>query len=297
MGERIAIDGGPTILVEGRPAQGVKHEVAFGVIEETGKPAVVKFERIAGALERETMALEEVGALGGPVPRVLGSGTALVDGESFACLVTERRPGEAPTTADGWRRMGRAFGRLSVPAAPGTRLPILDHAGFGEEHARRARELGARLEPLAAAFPDWERLVSAEVPENCPLVLTHGDAGPGNFLDDGGEGTAVDWEDAIVAPRGLDLARLVIIALLGGGPVGFEGRDHRQRADAAVDGYLDALGGTWAPSESDARWWTTVGGLQYVHRRWQTGGPGPWEDAVDALRTALSDGPAWARRP
>lgn len=56
--------------------------------------------------------------------------------------------------------------------------------------------------------------------------MTHGDPGPGNFLDDGADGTLVDWEDAVVAPRGLDLGRASFIALLGSGPKGFVARDH-----------------------------------------------------------------------
>ncbi|MFT3862875.1 MAG: phosphotransferase [Solirubrobacterales bacterium] len=288
MRERIVIDAGPAVLVQGRPAQGARHEVVFGTLEEGGERVVIKLERIGGALERERTALAEIGAIGGPVPRVVAAGTAAVDGERLACLVTERRGGETPTTVAGWWRMGRAFARLNVPAATGSGLPVLDHEAFGRGHARRVEELGDRIEPLAVAVPDWARLVSPEVPEPGPLVLTHGDPGPGNFLDDGGDGAVIDWEDALVAPRGLDLARLAFIALLGGGPSGFEGRDHRARADAVVDGYLDALDGSGSPGASASRWWTTVAGIQFVHRRWQMGGPGRWQDAADVLRAALS---------
>ncbi|MBS1888640.1 MAG: aminoglycoside phosphotransferase family protein [Actinobacteria bacterium] len=286
---RIVIDGGPAVLVEGRPAQGARHEVVFGVLEASGERVVVKLERIAGALERERWALEEIAAAGGPAPRVLASGEVLLGGERHACLVTERLPGEAPRTDDGWRRMGRAFARFGAPAAPATRLRVLGRAAFGREHARRVEDLGACLDPVATAVPDWERLASAAIPEPAPLVLTHGDPGPGNFLDDGGEGAVIDWEDAFVAPRGLDLARLAFIALLGSGPRGFDARDHRSRAASVTAGYLDALAGTWTPTPSDRRWWTTVAGVQFAHRRRQMGGPGPWEDAVAVLRAALTD--------
>ncbi len=136
--------------------------------------------------------------------------------------------------------------------------------------------------------------MSPVVPGSPRLVLTHGDPGPGNFLDDGGDGTLIDWEQAHVAPRGVDLARLVFIALLGAGPSGYLARDHRQRAQAAIRGYLSALTADWRPSREESRWWTTVAGIQLVHRRWELGGrPAPWEDAADVLRAALADDLIW----
>jgi aminoglycoside phosphotransferase (APT) family kinase protein len=295
MQEEIMIDDGPSVLVQGRPAQGTRHEVVFGALEGSAEPVVVKLERTPGALVREQQALEEIASIRGPAPRLVAAGTALMDGERLACLVIERRPGEAPTTDEGWRRMGRALARLSTPVTPTTQLPVLSHTEFGREHAQRVSDLGDRLAPLSLTIPDWELLVSSEVPRPSPLVLTHGDPGPGNFLDDGRDGTLIDWEEAQVAPLGLDLARLVFIALLGAGPSGFLARDHRSRARSVTDGYLTAVEGTWRPSVADARWWIAVAGIQFVHRRWQMGGqPGPWEEAAHVLRTALTEGAAWA---
>jgi hypothetical protein len=107
--------------------------------------------------------------------------------------------------------------------------------------------------------------------------------------------SVTDWEEVQIAPRGLDLARLVFIALLGAGPSRYLARDHRSRADAAVDGYLSTLRNPWQPSRDESRWWMTVAGIQFVHRRWQLAGqPAPWEQAADVLCSALTDDVTWA---
>jgi aminoglycoside phosphotransferase len=292
--QEILIDNGCSVRIQGRPAQGTRHTVLFGVLRGTGERVVIKLERMPGALVREQRALRQLAAEGGPAPRLITAGVTVFDGEHLACLVTEHRPGKPPTTDDGWRRMGRALAR--VGDALNTDLPVLSHAVFGHHHARRISELGDRLAAIAVANPDWELLASADVPQPSPLVLTHGDPGPGNFLDDGRKGTVIDWEEAHVAPRGLDLARLVFIALLGAGPGGFQARDHRSRARSVIDGYLATLKESWRPSVAEARWWTAVAGIQFVHRRWQLGGqPAAWEQAADVLGAALAKSVAWER--
>ncbi len=296
MQSELEIEGGPTVRLLSRPAQGTRHEVHFGVLLATGEPVVVKLEGIPGALEREKQALEQLGADPTPAPRLLAAGTTWIQGQRRVCLVTERRAGETPMTDDGWRRMGRAFARLGSSSAPTSPLPVLDHATFGRQHAHRINDLGEHLASLKAAVDDWPFLVVGEVPEISPLVLTHGDPGPGNFLDDGHDGTLLDWEDAHIAPQGLDLARLVFIALLGSGPSGFQARDHQSRARSVIDGYLSETKHTWQPDRAAARWWTTVAGVQFIHRRWESGGqPAPWEDAAHVLETALAHDLSWGR--
>jgi aminoglycoside phosphotransferase (APT) family kinase protein len=291
---RITIEGGPSVEVESRPAQGTRHEVLFGTLHGADEPVVVKLERVPGTLQREHQALQMLANRDGPAPRLLAAGTTIVDGERLSCLITERRFGEPPTTDDGWRRMGRAFARLGVAATSDHELPVLDHASFGRQHAQRAADLGDHLDPLAQSIPDWHALVSSEVPQPSPLVLTHGDPGPGNFLDDGHDGALIDWEEAQVAPRGLDLARLAFIALLGSGPAGYQARDHHAHARAVSSGYLKALSEPWHPTVRDARWWTACAGIQFVHRRWQRGGrPAPWQDAADILHKALAQDTTW----
>jgi Phosphotransferase enzyme family len=292
--ERLMIEDGPTIQLRDRPAQGTQHEARFGVVIDTGEPVVVKLERIPGALEHERTALEWLGAQRAPVPRLLAAGAAMLGGEHVACLVTARCPGTSPMSTEGWWRMGRAHARLGDLRLPGDGLPILDPVTFGRQHAQRVSDLGHRLGPLVRTIPDWTHLIAPELPAPAPLVITHGDPGPGNYLDDGHEGTLIDWEQAHVAPRGLDLARLVLIALLGAGPNGYLARDHRPRAEAAVKGYLNALGDRWQPSREESRWWTTVAGIQFVHHRWASDGqPAPWEDAMKVTQAALADDLVW----
>jgi aminoglycoside phosphotransferase (APT) family kinase protein len=292
----IALSSGVSVTIEGRqPPQGSKHEVLFGILRDTGEAVVVKLEGIPGALGRESAALEYLAARRGPVPEVKAIGLTDVAGERVPCLVLKRQEGAAPTSRDGWRRMGRALGRLAEPASDIEQLPVVDRERFGDEHAQRVRELGDCLTAIVAAVPDWPSLASAEIPLPGPLVLTHGDPGPGNFLDDGRSGWLIDWEDAQIAPRGLDLARVAFIAWLGSGPAGFVGRDHHARARAAVAGYLQTVPGGWQPSVEETRWWFAVAGVQFIHHRWQLGGwPAPWEEAAEVLQRGLIDTIAWA---
>lgn len=286
---RIVVDGGLAIRIEGRPAQGTRHEVLLGALEATGEAVVVKLERVPGALRRERVALSWLTALRGPAPRLRGAGIATVDGERVECLVLQRCEGGPPTTRPGWRRMGAALAGLADLPAEHSGLPVRDEDTFGHEHATRIDDLGDRLAPLAASVPDWDRLTCARPPAPSPLVLTHGDPGPGNYLDGGPGGTLLDWEEACVAPRGLDLARLSLIALLGAGPSGYVGRDHHERARAAMAGYLGALRVPWRPTPDDWRWWITVAGVQLIHRRWRRGDqPAPWSQAADVLQSALA---------
>jgi len=293
----VAIEAGPIVRVQGRPAQGTRHQVLFGQVVGTGEQVVVKLERVSGALERERVALTSLNAQDAPVPRLLAAGTAVFDGDRLACLATERCAGSAPTTLEGWRRMGSALAQIGglqlLPAA----LPLLDLVAFGREHARRVSELSERLAPFVRSVPDWEQLALPQVPDPAPLVITHGDPGPGNFLDDGAHGTLIDWEEAHIAPRGLDLARLVFIAMLGAGPDGYVARDQQARARAAVHGYRASSSDAWRGPRAQARWWLTVAGIQFIHRRCALGGrPAPWEQAAEVLQAVLSADSGWLDR-
>jgi hypothetical protein len=296
----LLLEDGSTIQLEGRPDQGTGNEVLYGTVLGSGLRIVVKLERTLGALEREAAALTAVGPACRIAPRLLLASFAEVSGERVPCLVIERCLGSPPTTIDGWWRMGRALGRLANVPPPAAGLAVLDTIAFGQRHAQRVVELGDRLDPFTDAIPDWHTLACANVPGGAPLVITHGDPGPGNYLDNGNDGVLIDWEAAHIAPQGLDLARLQFIAILGAGPSGYVARDQRARADAATDGYLRALPRPMNPSYEAARWWTAVAAIQFVHRRWQLGGhPAPWEEAARALvATLASEGPTrrqWRR--
>jgi Ser/Thr protein kinase RdoA (MazF antagonist) len=277
---------GTTISNLSRPFQGTRHRILFGVEESSGREVAAKIELIPGALEPERLALEWLTAKSGPSPRLLAAGSLDSTGEhpGAVCLVIDRVPGEAPTSASGWDRMGRALARLSLVPWRGSALTMLDHGDFLALHERRVDDLGRALErELRATLP--------AVPPSyydSPLVLTHGDPGPGNFLDDGGAGNVIDWEDALVAPRGLDLGRAIFIALIGSGPEGYVAQEPAARATAVATGYLAEA--DWSPDQAELDWWLSVAGVQFAHRRLErTGEPGvpPWLDATTVLESSL----------
>jgi Ser/Thr protein kinase RdoA (MazF antagonist) len=282
---------GTTIRDLSRPPQGMRHRVLFGVEESSGREVAAKIELIPGALEPERRALEWLTSQGGPAPRLLAAGP-LEDADEYPgalCLLTERVAGTAPTSTAGWERLGRALARLSRVPWEGSGLAVLGHAEFLRLHERRVDGLGEALgRDLREVLPAVPRTYAES-----PLTLTHGDPGPGNFLDDGAVGTLIDWEDVLVAPRGLDLARATFIALLGAGPEGYAAREHDARARAVTAGFLAESGRS--PGEDELTWWLTVAGVQFAHRRLERAGePGvlPWRDAVTALETTLRRRPS-----
>lgn len=287
---RLLIEGGLEIQVDGRPGQGTAHETVYGTVLDSGTRVVVKLERTVGGLAREAAALTALNAGRCRVaPRLFMASFSSVDGQRLPCLVIERCAGSPPTTIDGWWRMGHALGRLADVPPPVTGLEVVDAITFGRQHVQRIHELGDRLGPFVDAIPDWPTLAAGDSPAPAQLVITHGDPGPGNYLDDGSDGTIVDWELAHIAPRGLDLARLQFIAMLGVGPSGWVGGDQQARAAAATDGYLHALSPPRRPSDEETRWWTAVAAIQFVHRRWQLDGhPAPWEVAARVLKSTLT---------
>jgi aminoglycoside phosphotransferase (APT) family kinase protein len=241
--------------------------------------------------------LEWVSAHRGPVPAVRRVSTVgLPDGRRAACLIMDHADGHAPDSDAGWQRMGRTLAALTKLPWTGSGLPIYDPASFGDAHQQRLHDLAAPLRQAMVGVRDWKQLASRQPPAPGPLVITHGDPGPGNFLDNGHSGTLIDWEEAQVAHRGLDFARGIFIALLGSGPAGFVARDHHARARSVASGYLAPLQHIWTPGPTELRWWLTTAGVQFAHRRLQRAGQPavlPWTDAITTLASALCDDSAW----
>jgi len=260
-------------------ANGSRHHVFFGVEAGTGIEVVAKVELMDGALETERRALAWGAAHGAGMPALRAFTRCALpgdDGEPARCLISERVPGSAPDTPDAWARMGRALARLAAIPWEGCGLATLTAETFAAGHHRRATELGERLAPALDQGTDFQKSLVY------PLVLTHGDPGGGNYLDDGATvGTLLDWETAHVAPRGLDLARAVFIALIDGRP---------ERAAAVREGYLAEA--DWRPTPDELRAWLVVAGVQFAHWRWEHRDKPrvrPWQDAVDVLARALND--------
>jgi aminoglycoside phosphotransferase len=282
----LRLTDGTTIGDLSRPRQGTRHRVVFGVEEATGREVAAKIELIPGALQPERRALEWLTLQGGPSPRLHAAGTLGDSGEhpGAACLVIDRVSGEPASSLSGWEGLGGALARLARIPWEGSDLTAFEHDEFLALHERRAHDLSRALgHDLATSLP----AAPPSYPTS-PLVVTHGDPGPGNFLDDGAEGTLIDWEDALVAPRGLDLGRATFIALLGSGPEGYVARDRTARAGAVVQGFLAET--DHRPDEGELDWWLSVAGVQFAHRRLERAGePGvlPWRDAVTVLQSAL----------
>lgn len=302
----LRLDDGTTITDLRRPPQGMRHRVLFGVEESSGRAVAVKIELLPGALEVERRALEWLSANDGPAPRLLAAGALAADGgladaglePGALCLVSERVDGEPPRSAAAWNRLGRALGRLAQlrwggglaledRRREGNGLAVNDHVEFLAVHAARVDDLGrASGSNLGARLPATPSSYAGS-----PLVVTHGDPGPGNFLDDGAGGKLIDWEDAQVAPRGLDLGRAAFIALVGSGPEGYVAEGEAARARAVVTGFR-AESGDGFPGADELAWWLAVAGVQFAHRRLErVGEPGvlPWRDAVAVLDRALED--------
>jgi aminoglycoside phosphotransferase (APT) family kinase protein len=294
----LRLTDGTTISQLGRPRQGMRHRVVFGVDDGSGRAVAAKIELIPAALEPERRALEWLTARGGPAPRLRVAGRLDAGGEypGAACLVTDRVAGAPPTSADGWSRLGRALARLSRIPWQGSDLTTFDHRDFLALHEQRVDDLGRTMGcNLGGTLPAVPRPY-----HESPLILTHGDPGPGNFLDDGVDGTLIDWEDALVCPRGLDLGRAIFIALSGSGPEGYVAQEGATRAAAAARGFLVAADG-WSPTQDEIGWWVGVAGVQFAHRRLERAGqPGvlPWLDAITVLEAALATTPApWSADP
>jgi hypothetical protein len=284
----LELDDGTTITDISRPRQGMRHRVLFGVEASSGREVAVKIELLPGALETERRALEWLGAHGGPSPRLHSAGTLISSEDRGAvCLVSDRVDGGAPRSSAGWARLGQALARLPRYPWEGSGLDLQDHQVFLAAHERRVDDLSGALEsdfrgtlpPVPPSYPD------------SPLIVTHGDPGPGNFLDDGAAGTLIDWEDAQVCPRGLDLGRAAFIALVGSGPEGYAAEEQTARARAVVASFL-AESGDWTPDADELAWWLGIAGVQFAHRRLERAGEAgvlPWLDAIAVLEGVLGD--------
>ena len=172
----------------------------------------------------------------GPL-RARRSTVALADDRHAQCLVIEHVDGHAPDTDDGWVRLGETLASLAELPTDHCPLSVHDAVAFTAAHDRRVAISSLRVHKAMADVAQSAWLTSPHPPAIGPLVLTHGDPGPGDFLDNGRAGILIDWEEAKIASRGLDLARAIFIALLGAGPSGFVARDHHARARSVTAGY------------------------------------------------------------
>jgi aminoglycoside phosphotransferase len=270
-------DGHAVDDLEPAPA-GLAHRVFFGVEAGSGSPVVVKIEQIPGRLEIEHQALSWLSQMEVDVPRVHWFGSGIVGDDQLArCLVTEHIDGKSLRSPASWNRMGRTLQRLEGVPWRGSGLTILDESQFVLAHQDRTNALGDRLASAPRCGPT---LLG-------PLIITHGDPGDGNYLESDTRAVLIDWEQAQVAPRGVDLARATFIALLRAAHSDF---GDKENARAVIAGYL--IDSDWNPTISELKWWLEVAGVQVVHNRWlRSDEPNvpSWQDAAIVLEDSLSD--------
>lgn len=194
---------------------------------------VARHDRGAGPLSgtpftlaREAATYAAVAGAGIPVPAVVA---VAEDGTAFA---VEEVPGTPEIGAEALDDHLAVLGRLH---ATGTAHAPAGHAGFdpaGDEDlalwADIARPLSHPARPLVdhalARLAHHRRHLRPD-----PVVLCHGDAGPGNYLHRDGTVTGlVDWEMARTGDAHDDLASVAVRAALGGTDLG----DYRARIAA-----------------------------------------------------------------
>jgi len=255
--DSLALTSGLVVLLGGRTPGGSKNETRFGQLE-TGQQVVVKVQAHHGRLDLENQALSFLAGTSVPTPRVVEFGTSL-DGQPV--LIITRHHGVRATGPAGWQRFGRALAGLSSVSVEGWPLTVVTTDEFVADHRGRLKQLATVIDQTLVDHID-DALRAIEMTP-VPLRLAHGDAGSGNYLDDGMNGTILDWETASVSPFGVDVGRGAFIALMDLGRIGHPIAQH----DAFIVGYRNALPDSSALDDKTLNAWTIVAALQFIHGR------------------------------
>jgi aminoglycoside phosphotransferase (APT) family kinase protein len=276
----VRLAGGRRLRVLGPLTDGRSYDVLDVLDEADGHRLVAKVDRRGtGRLDHEHAVLRLLAGSG--VPTVAPVGLDRVAGGGYRCLLLEHHVGAAPSDPAGYRRWGADLARLAVidwrAAGWGRgRLRPIDAAGLQAQHLATTRRLHSYLGELTAA-------VGAVRIPSTPVVLTHGDPAPTNYLYHAGRGVLLDFELTRPAPWGLDLARAALVLRLTGPDGHWE-----QALREFLRGYRARVG--WSPAEH-WRTWLAVAGLQLlawrVAARRQPRTP-PWQAVVTALSGLLA---------
>jgi aminoglycoside phosphotransferase len=245
----------------------------------TGRSDVEVVVKIAStsdrSLDRERVTLQALRSRGVPTSWVLTHGL-LVDSarEARPCLVLGFLPGTAPTTADGYRRMGRRLAELREHGLACAHLARLSASVLAQRHAAGVRLLA---DDLGLARTRW--LAGLRIPVEA-LALTHGDPSPENFIDGPTGGAMIDFGAAVLAPTGLDLGRAWVTAQLRAGCAA---------GSPLLEGYATEAGRLPA----DLNRWTSIAATQLaVWRHMQRARPQvpPVAGVLDLLDTLRAAG-------
>jgi len=276
----VRLAGGRRLRVLGPLTEGRSYDV-FEVLDEAdGRRLVAKVDRRGtGRLDHEHAVLRLLAGSG--VPAAAPVGLDRVAGAGYRCLLLEHHPGAAPDDPAGYRRWGADLARLSTldwraAGWPVRRARPIDAAGLQAQHLATVRRLHRYLGELAATVG------AVRIPAT-PVVLTHGDPAPANYLYHAGRGVLLDFELTRPAPRGIDVARAALVLRLTCPDERWE-----PALREFLRGYRSRVG--WSPAE---HWqtWLAVAGVQLlawrVAARRQPRTP-PWQGVITALTGLLA---------
>lgn len=255
--DAIALGDGRLVELGEPTVGGSKNETRFGRIGQ--QRVVVKIQREHGRLRDEEQALQFLAQHGVCVPHVVGSGVA---GDGRRYLVISREEGLSTVRPSGWARFGRDLAALLDISTADCSFPRVPTGKFVTDQREHLRLVQPLLEhDLVEAISHAITRIS----DGDRLVVTHGDPGSGNYLDNpAGDGLLLDWETASISPFGLDLGRAAFIGLMDLWQSGIPD----QLVAAFIGGYTSRSLLAAQMSADLLRAWIVVGGLQFIHGRY-----------------------------
>jgi aminoglycoside phosphotransferase (APT) family kinase protein len=252
----LRLTDGRQVILQEKASVGSKSATFFGTVGSI--PVVVKIQRTHSDLSAEEAALQFLSDQPVHVPRVLGSGR---DEQRRQFLVLSREPGSHPSSPAGWWRLGHDLAGLTEISGDAAPFRHVSPAEFAQDHRERLKVV---RQLLTEDLVEQISVALTSVAAVDLTVLSHGDPGGGNYLDNpDGYGVQLDWETVTVSPFGLDLGRAAFIGLLDLGNSGVP----TQLAAAVIDGYTSAVGPLYEIGEELRQSWIIVAGLQFIPGR------------------------------
>ncbi|WP_250405137.1 phosphotransferase enzyme family protein [Streptomyces cellostaticus] len=271
---------GPRVTHLRRLSSGRSHAAYAGRLVD-GSAVVCKVSAMQdGRLPHEGASLAALTTAGYPCPEVVALGR-ICDGnwEARRCLVLRFLPGGPPTTGAAFTRLGRRLAELHQLQLRAGALPV-----HGSTDPRT--EASHLLTALTAADRDTlDEIVEAIRRDDCPAVPTHGDAGPGNYLDTPSGGTLIDFETAAMRPALADIGRcLFLMEVEYGMPAA------STEAQELIRSYRNWRHDATSATDAAIAAWCAVEGLRVTHWRHenrQHPRTPSWNEALNAVNRAL----------
>lgn len=255
---------------------GRSHLTYYGYFRDL--PVICKLStHQGGRLKHEFQVLRLLGKVCYPCPRALDFILcADVADQEYACLILSYVAGGPPSARSSFRRMGRRLGELHQVSVLGEGVPFRSVDGLGEV-------LGNVINALPRGdCLTLERAVSiARQGEGRP-VLAHGDASPGNFLDENTGGRLIDFEAACRQPAAADIGRCLFVM-----EAEYRISLRSLSAEALLHGYRSVAS---LPTADVVAAWCVVEGLRIIQWRYENHvrpGALPPQQALAALQSAL----------